>query len=1857
MPEYSSTTLTPSDSTKVPAMQNNTSGNFQLDALKAYILTSKGQANGLASLGADGKLTSSQIPSDLDDVLVYGSYSSLPTTGESGKLYIVSDTKKFYYWNGTAYEIPTYVPKEDIVDDLSSSDATKVLSAKQGKALNDSKSNRPSSPVAGNVPKLDANGDLVNSGIPADNVAQQDGYYEGMTAGNAEQLIASVFEQDKTPYNFRTSGGSVNIGDREYKRSTVGGTIMWNQLADIVSTDEAHYLENWNSTIVRSGNQAVITSSGDGPKMVAPFRNTEVKLIKNHKYLISCNIKASSYTPTDVEMHLFSAWIDISSVLNIAWSGYKTYSGIVNVTDTSTSFYSRFAIFINGNVEGGSTVIIADPVWIDLTLMFGSQIADYIYTLESGTAGAGVAWFRKLFPKPYYAYNAGTLESVCVSEHNSIGFNQWDEEWEVGTIDLTTGENFPYENYYRSKNYIPVIGGVSYYLLTGSNIVYFFFYDSNKNYLNNGIVGNDSYILPNNVAYIRFVNTSTNQYNHDICINLHWDGERDGEYEPYKKNNYPLDHSKVLRGIPKLDASNNLYFDGDVYEPDGKVTRRYGIVDLSTLNWSYVPSSTVFTSPGIPSAKFTRGESWGISNSKYLNAGYVASAEMGNNTYEVLNNGEIWIKDTSYTDPDLFKIALSGNYLVYELATPTEDETPATPYTELEIVDDFGTEEFVDYPESQGTRDVAIPVGHVTDYQPNLRAKVEMMPNNPSGDGKYLLQMDNGSASYVAYIDPIPAFQEDIEDGTVIAKKAECDASGNTITTTYATKTELGAEETARSAGDSLLSNRIISNSQRIANIEDKSEPFTIEYPSSDYGKGTVPASIEKSGMVTEVKGRTRAIAQLYDISSQGIIDSSGISLTVGTTSLTINGTASSAIYKQTPSTFKFISGHTYLFVMAGWSETKCYLSDQSGLNVFGASTRIHQSVVLTASASGGDLRITIPNGSAFTNVKMTLNCFDLTLTLPEYTSAQIVSLGVSGVLSLLPDLGKYTPYGYSLSSTIVSGMRSVGVNIFDEVMESGGIDGSTGENTENSSIIRSKNYTKVSPNTAYYFRIGTSETCKIIWYDANKNFISSVSNTSGANTSPANACYVRFQLYGSYGTTYLNDIQICLNSYPQKTVYHPYKSSEITFSEPVTLRSAGSVRDELIPEEGKVEKPVKEIDLTDKVFTYNSSIQRFYCMLSDGKAVSSPAYSNPNAVCTAYVNANDASKSYSVISNMQFVFADRSFNSIPFFIFRDDSHDGSSLDSSGHAPWLSGHKLAYELAEEVTETISPSPTALEVEPYGEVSLIQDQDIQLDGGFSMRYIPDSPYVKKADIVNNLSSSDTDKPLSANMGRVIGQTLDQHDSRIRNLEQKAGDYVPVNYRGTNAVPTGKASYGLVEKIVGKTRAWNSLYDKKSATTTTANGIDFKVNSDGTITVGGSSAQTATGLIIFKCNVSSLSNYGLNHKILVLGCPSGGSSSTYYLGGMNSGDGRFDDKDTGGGTIISVGSTYGLKQIIINIESGTTINSAITFRPIVRDLTLIFGSGNEPATVADALTALPALGQYNAYNAGTLVSTTLDGVESISRNLVTGTYVNETSNPYSTVLRAEFDIKPSTQYTLSFVGANGNIVYVNDNIDSSYHQITCTGARQSVTFTTKATIPSNEHNENGWSILKNHSNNTVVASFSDVQIELGSSASEYYPHVLDTLSLPSVTLRSDGSYPDVVQVDSGNIDRNCIEIDLTTFVQSGNLWLGSNNTAYPYGVGNAIFVCSNPNYVGGNWNSIGSVNNEIAVSPTGMIALCLLDTSESPTGKIVIRRYEPTTESVSPVPNNTILTEGGGTINTIQTQSPVIDNCLDVGYLAV
>lgn len=62
-----------------------------------------GVANGVATLGADGRVPAAQLPSYVDDVLEFANLAALPQPGTSGLIYVTVDTNKVYRWSGTTY--------------------------------------------------------------------------------------------------------------------------------------------------------------------------------------------------------------------------------------------------------------------------------------------------------------------------------------------------------------------------------------------------------------------------------------------------------------------------------------------------------------------------------------------------------------------------------------------------------------------------------------------------------------------------------------------------------------------------------------------------------------------------------------------------------------------------------------------------------------------------------------------------------------------------------------------------------------------------------------------------------------------------------------------------------------------------------------------------------------------------------------------------------------------------------------------------------------------------------------------------------------------------------------------------------------------------------------------------------------------------------------------------------------------------------------------------------------------------------------------------------------------------------------------------------------------------------------------------------------------------------------------------------------------------------------------------------------------------------------------------------------------------------------------------------------------------
>lgn len=488
----------------------------------------------------------------------------------------------------------------------------------------------------------------------------------------------------------------MNIGNaRLSSNKVIGGTLAWNQISEVKNGIVDGY--GLDFTGDASKNTISITGTATESRYVSISSSVfTANAIANHVLLMEAYLLSGEYSGN---MFLFG---DSNNMFTLSSPTIKKPSNIANKqlyiqVENATTYEFEIAINV-----------------FDLTQMFGTAIADYILSLEQTTAGAGVAWFRKYFPDAYYDYNVGELLSVSgLISHDMTGFNQWDEVWENGYITDASGANAYSNVFIRSKNYIRILPDTSYYFHNGGAVsnADVYFYNANKEYLGRDTGGhqtltnaNQIFTTPSDAYYMRFYMGSAygTTYRNNICINFS-NPDLNGRYEPYQLYSYPLDSDLVLRGIPKLDTDNNLYYDGDIYEHDGKVSRKYGTVDLGTLNWNYDSANSMFNVPFATCKPGTENLICGKYYQPFRYWGGITGATSG---IHMDSNLSLYIKDPAYTDAATFKTAMSSVMLVYELATPTTDT--ADPFTDPQEVSPYGTEEYI----STGI----VPVGNETQY-------------------------------------------------------------------------------------------------------------------------------------------------------------------------------------------------------------------------------------------------------------------------------------------------------------------------------------------------------------------------------------------------------------------------------------------------------------------------------------------------------------------------------------------------------------------------------------------------------------------------------------------------------------------------------------------------------------------------------------------------------------------------------------------------------------------------------------------------------------------------------------------------------------------------------------------------------------------------------------------------------------------------------------------------------------------------------------------------------------------------------------------------------------------------------------
>lgn len=482
------------------------------------------------------------------------------------------------------------------------------------------------------------------------------------------QATTVAYTPDTAPYSFRRCAHNA-VYDK-----LVGISYVKNQL--VPKTESTGTV---NGVTFTNNNDGSWTLTGT-PSNANVFKNLNYtvnvkKFISGHKYYIDGR---NSTNNKNIGMMLASNTDDTIPALGVE----KVVNWVAE--ESVTASWCRLQVLGLQNTDIGTVKMV--PQIIDLTLMFGTSIADKIYTMEQATAGSGLAWIRQygFLDGTYEDFNVGTIESSAPTYRKVVGFNQWDEECEVGVWN-SSGVKAYSANAFRSKNYIPVFPNTEYYVKRSSrytNGLVFREYDFDKNFIGTVVVINaNEFTTPANCGYITFCTNASDfitTYNHDICINI--SGDKNGTYEPYKEVTYPLGGDE-LRGVPKL-VGDDLVADGDVKTSDGVVVRKKLLVDLGSLTYTYDSTNQRFLSSEISGMASIGTRTMRIVCPKYISiVNQAFSVDWDMAIYNSAKN--LYIHNHAYTDPATFKTAMSGVYALVDLATPTT--SVSTPFTSPQV--------------------------------------------------------------------------------------------------------------------------------------------------------------------------------------------------------------------------------------------------------------------------------------------------------------------------------------------------------------------------------------------------------------------------------------------------------------------------------------------------------------------------------------------------------------------------------------------------------------------------------------------------------------------------------------------------------------------------------------------------------------------------------------------------------------------------------------------------------------------------------------------------------------------------------------------------------------------------------------------------------------------------------------------------------------------------------------------------------------------------------------------------------------------------------------------------------------------
>ena len=601
---------------------------------------------------------------------------------EGGYITFIGEDNIYQYdVNASGYitdeKVTSLAPDDELSENSENAVQNKVVKAAFD-AMDAAKQDKDTNAVAGNVAVMDANGNSKGSNVPLNKVAKIDGQYDTLISGYAGNLIDKSDAGSEQQIMFRKTGGTTEVAasTRAMFKRLLGRSLVWNQMNPNTSLPNG---TGCNSTYDATTHVNTITAT-DGTGQVRIVGARSLNIPAEHVVLVRLNVIDYSFANADVGL------IKVRTTWRSDGSGSAG-----TVIDYNDGAHANALIRIKSDVPSNvNTLFYID---INAALAFEHSTSDYCtfyYNIVDLTVmyGAGyepatVAEFENVYNKPYYPHNAGTFIHNLVQTYEAIGLNQWDEEWEEGNINTTTGGNIAETGRIRSKNLIPVFPNTKYYFKvpnsdTSNRIC---FYDANGVFISGGnyTTFNTVITIPAGCWYTRFSpRTYGNTYNHDICINLS-NTDLNGTYAPYVKATATLGLSafRVKDGQGNITTIHGLKGTGATYNEidveEKKYIERMAEIDLGTLNYTYYPAQRRFvaTPPiqlAVPSAT--------TEIAKALSQIYTAASfeDVYNGNVDkglaISSAGTLNLSNSAYTDEVTFKAAMAGVKAIVPLAEP-----------------------------------------------------------------------------------------------------------------------------------------------------------------------------------------------------------------------------------------------------------------------------------------------------------------------------------------------------------------------------------------------------------------------------------------------------------------------------------------------------------------------------------------------------------------------------------------------------------------------------------------------------------------------------------------------------------------------------------------------------------------------------------------------------------------------------------------------------------------------------------------------------------------------------------------------------------------------------------------------------------------------------------------------------------------------------------------------------------------------------------------------------------------------------------------------------------------------------------